>query len=714
MEISTLIAEELRLHEKKIKSTMELLDEGNTVPFISRYRKEATGNLTETEVTAVAEKYSFYKELLSRKEYILQTIEKQGKLTEELRHTIESCFNKNELEDLYLPYKPKRRTKAQMAREMGFEPLAEIILAQRCEQKGADEILAGFVNEEKGITEKEAVLEQALFIVAEAVTHHPEVRKKLRALYIDTALIVSSVKDESADEKGVYMDYYDYSEPLKEIKSHRLLALNRGEKEGILKIETAVDEDRCMAVIREEIPNHREATFFAALLEGMELAYFGYLHPSMATECRSHYTALAEDTAIDVFEKNLKDLLLGSPAHGYTIMGIDPGLRTGSKIAVIDERGKYLGHEVVYTLGEGAEERAYQKIREVITRYGVTLAAVGNGKGSKEIAALVRRLIKDLSGEGAPLHLAIVNESGASIYSASPLAVKEFPGLDVTIRGAISIARRIHDPLAEFVKIDPKSLGVGQYQHDVDQKELKRRLDQVVSSAVNSVGVDVNTASVPLLSYVAGISESNARDIVALRDEKGGFRNRFEIKKVKGVGEKTFEQCIGFLRIRDGENILDSTAIHPEQYPVVEKICQEAGVALEELVRDPRLLDHVDKEEYSRKVGIYTLEDILEELKKPGRDVRAAFEPVPYNDSIQSIDDVEEGMTLPGVITNITNFGMFVDLGIGVSGLCHISRASDRFIKDLNDHFRVGDRYTFRVVSVDRSRERIGLERVTS
>lgn len=714
MEISTLIAEELSLQKKKVQSTMGLLDEGNTVPFISRYRKEATGNLTETEVTAVAEKYSFFKELLARKEYILQTIEKQGQLTEELQSRIDSCFNKNELEDLYLPYKPKRRTKAQMAREMGFEPLSEIILAQRCEEQSADEIILSFANEEKGITERDDILEQALFIVAETVTHHPEVRKKLRSFYIDTALIVSSVKDESADEKGIYMDYYEYNEPLKEIKSHRLLALNRGEKEGILKIEVAVDEDLCMALIRKEVVSRKESTFFAALLEGMELAYFGYLHPSMATECRSHYTALAEDAAIDVFEKNLKDLLLGSPAHGYTIMGIDPGLRTGSKIAVIDERGKYLGHEVVYTLGEGAEERAYEKIKEVIKRYGVTLAAVGNGKGSKEIAALVRRLIKELSGEGALLHLAIVNESGASIYSASPLAVNEFPGLDVTIRGAISIARRIHDPLAEFVKIDPKSLGVGQYQHDVDQKELKRRLDQVVSSAVNSVGVDVNTASVPLLSYVAGISEANAKDIVALRDEKGGFSNRFELKKVKGIGEKTFEQCIGFLRIRNGENILDSTAIHPEQYPVVEKICRETGVALEELVRDPQLLDHVDKEEYSRKVGVYTLEDILEELKKPGRDVRAAFEPVPYNDAIQSIDDLDEGMTLPGVITNITDFGMFVDLGIGVSGLCHISQASDRFIKDLNEHFRVGDRFTFRVLSVDRARERIGLQRVSS
>ena len=713
MEISTLIAEELSLQKKKVQSTMGLLDEGNTVPFISRYRKEATGNLTETEVTAVAEKYSFFKELLARKEYILQTIEKQGQLTEELQSRIDSCFNKNELEDLYLPYKPKRRTKAQMAREMGFEPLSEIILAQRREEQSADEIILSFANEDKGVTQRDDILEQALFIVAEAVTHHPEVRKKLRAFYIDSALITSGVKDEAADEKGVYMDYYEYSEPLKEIKSHRLLALNRGEKEGILKIEVAVDEDRCMALIREEIVMRKEATFFSALQEGMDLAYFGYLHPSMSTECRSHYTALAEDTAIDVFEKNLKDLLLGSPAHGYTIMGIDPGLRTGSKIAVIDERGKYLGHEVVYTLGEGAEERAYKRIKELAGHYGVTLVAVGNGKGSKEIAALVRRLIKESSGKGNALHLAIVNESGASIYSASPLAVKEFPHLDVTIRGAISIARRIHDPLAEFVKIDPKSLGVGQYQHDVDQKELKRRLDQVVSSAVNSVGVDVNTASVPLLSYVAGISEANAKDIVALRDEQGGFRSRFELKAVRGIGAKTFEQCVGFLRIRNGENILDSTAIHPEQYPVVENLCQETGVALDELVRDPRLLDHVDMEQYRQKVGVYTLEDILEELKKPGRDIRAAFEPVPYNDAIQSIEDIEEGMTLPGVITNITNFGMFVDLGIGVSGLCHISQASDRFIKDLNDHFRVGDRFTFCVVSVDRSRERIGLKRVT-
>jgi len=712
MKISTLIAEELKLQEKKIQRTMTLLDEGNTVPFISRYRKEATGNLTETEVTAVAEKYSFYRELLARKEYILQTIEKQGKLTEELQRRIGSCFNKNELEDLYLPYKPKRRTKAQMAREMGFEPLAEIILAQRCEEQSADEIILSFANEEKGVIERDEILEQALFIVAETVTHHPEVRKKLRAFYIDSALITSGVKDEAADEKGVYMDYYDYNEPLKEIKSHRLLALNRGEKEGILKIEVAVDEDLCMALIRKEIVSREESPFFAILLEGMELAYFGYLHPSMATECRSHYTALAEDVAIDVFERNLNDLLLGSPAFGHTIMGIDPGLRTGSKIAVIDERGKYLGHEVIHTLGEGALERAYAVLKRVKEKYDVTLAAVGNGKGSKEIAALIRRLMKEYAGGKKTLHMAIVNESGASIYSASPLAVKEFPGLDVTIRGAVSIARRIHDPLAEFVKIDPKSLGVGQYQHDVDQKELKSRLDRVVSRAVNSVGVDVNTASVPLLSYVAGISETNAKEIVNQRDLKGGFVSRDELTQVKGIGDKTFEQCAGFLRIRNGKNVLDNTAIHPERYAVVEKICDEAGLNIEELSRNPQELDRVDKERYKDEVGAYTLEDILEELKKPGRDVREAFEPVPYNDMVESIDDLSEGMVLPGIITNMTNFGLFVDLGIGISGLCHISQAADRFIKDLSEHFRVGDRHSFQVLSVDRERERVGLKRI--
>ncbi|HDS02883.1 MAG TPA: RNA-binding transcriptional accessory protein [Firmicutes bacterium] len=712
MKISTLIAEELKLQEKKIQSTMALLDEGNTVPFISRYRKEATGNLTETEVTAVAEKYSFFKELLARKEYILQTIEKQGKLTEELQRRIDACFNKNELEDLYLPYKPKRRTKAQMAREMGFEPLAEIILAQKCEEQSAEEIILSFANEEKGVTGRDEILEQALFIVAETVTHHPEVRKKLRAFYIDSALITSGVKDEAADEKGVYMDYYEYNEPLKEIKSHRLLALNRGEKEGILKIEVAVDEDLCMALIRKEIVSREESPFFAILLEGMELAYFGYLHPSMATECRSHYTALAEDVAIDVFERNLNDLLLGSPAFGHTIMGIDPGLRTGSKIAVIDERGKYLAHEVIHTLGEGALERAYAVLKRVKEKYDVTLAAVGNGKGSKEIAALIRRLMKEYAGGNKTLHMAIVNESGASIYSASPLAVKEFPGLDVTIRGAVSIARRIHDPLAEFVKINPKSLGVGQYQHDVDQKELKSRLDRVVSRAVNSVGVDVNSASVPLLSYVAGISETNAKEIVNQRDLKGGFVSRDELTQVKGIGDKTFEQCAGFLRIRNGKNVLDNTAIHPERYSVVEKICAEAGLNIEELSKNPQELERVDKERYKDEVGAYTLEDILEELKKPGRDVREAFEPVPYNDMVESIDDLSEGMVLPGIITNMTNFGLFVDLGIGISGLCHISQAADRFIKDLSEHFRVGDRHSFQVISVDRERERVGLKRI--
>ncbi len=708
MKIAKLIAEETQIELKKVKGTTGLLDEGNTVPFISRYRKEVTGNLTETEVRLVSERYEYFREMSERKAYILQTIEKQEKLTPELQARIDACWDRNELEDLYLPYKPKRRTKAQVARENGFEPLARIILDQEMKEGDKRAVVLEYVNEEKGFTEYEDIIQQALYIVAEEVNHNSDVRRDLRTYYIDHALISSERKDDGADEKGIFLDYYEYSEPMKEIKSHRLLALNRGEKEGVLRIEVVTDEDTSLGIIRNKIVNGA-SLFETELQEGVELAYYAYLHPSLSNEVRSHYTESAEAVAIDVFEKNLSSLLMGSPASDRKIMGIDPGLRTGSKIAVLDTTGKYIESAVIRTLSPRDLAEAEETVEALVKKNAITLAAVGNGKGSKEIAAMVRRIMKRLKGDGLTLDMVIVNESGASIYSASPLAVKEFPDLDVTIRGAISIARRIHDPLSEFVKIDPKSLGVGQYQHDVDQKELKRRLDAVVSSVVNNVGADLNTASVPLLSYISGLSGRNAAEIVAYRDENGGFKLLDELKQVKGVGAKTFEQSAGFLRIRDGENPLDATSIHPEKYGDVLTICETEGYELDSLLNDEAAVAAIDGDKYAGTVGAYTLQDILEELKKPGRDVRSEFEPVPYDDTVESIEDLNEGMVLPGVISNITNFGMFVDLGIGVSGLCHISEAADRFVKDLNDLFKVGDRHDFRVSGVDLKRQRIAL-----
>ncbi len=709
MDINSLIAKDTGLDAKRVGSTVSLLEEGNTVPFISRYRKEVTGNLTETEVRAVSEKYEFFKELQARKEYILQTIEKQERLTDELRNKIDNCYDRNELEDLYLPYKPKRRTKAQVAREAGFEPLAGIILAQELTAGDRQAIALEYANEEKSILSYEDIMEQALYIVAEEINHDSALRRDLRTHYIGEAIISSERKEDSADEKGIFLDYYEYSEPLKEIKSHRLLALNRGEKAGVLRISVDVDEDRVLSIIRKHIKKGNGGLFAEELDEGMELAYFAYLHPSLSNEVRTHYSEEAESVAIDVFERNLDSLLMGSPASDRNIMGIDPGLRTGSKIAILDRTGKYIASAVVKTLSESGLADAESRIRELVDKYGITLAAVGNGKGSKEMAAMVRRIMKSLKSEGRTLDMVIVNESGASIYSASPLAVKEFPDLDVTIRGAISIARRIHDPLSEFVKIDPKSLGVGQYQHDVDQKELKRRLDMVVTSVVNKVGADLNTASVPLLSYISGLSKKNAEEIVAYRDVNGGFNDLSQIRKIKGVGEKTFEQSAGFLRIRGGANPLDATSIHPERYSDVMMICENEGYELDRLLSDEDAVKAIDPSVYAASIGEYTFNDILEELKKPGRDVRSEFEPVPYDDTVESINDLSVGMVLPGVIGNITNFGMFVDLGVGVSGLCHISQAADTFVKDLNDVFRVGDRFDFTVIAVDLERQRISL-----
>ena len=697
------------LPNHKVKSTVELLNEGNTIPFISRYRKEATGNLSETEVRDISERLDFFNELEERKKYILETIEKQGKLTDELRARIEDCRDKNELEDLYLPYKPKRRTKAQIARELGFEPLALLVLAQETLSGNREEIIVSYKNEEKGIVESDDIMEQALYIVAEEINHHADVRKDLREFYIKNAIIETLRKEDGDDEKAVYRDYYDYREPLRVVKSHRLLAVNRGERENILAVSVSVEGTDVTAIISRHIVKNRKHIFSNDLAEGIDLAWNGYLHPSLSNEVRSHYSALAEAEAINVFEKNLQSLLMTSPAPGRMIMGIDPGLRTGSKTVIIDQTGKYITSTVVGTLSERDCANARVTLLKLITEHDVSLVAVGNGKGSKEVSLIVRDIIGQLLKEDKEVHMAIVNESGASIYSASPFAVAEFPDLDVTVRGAISIARRLQDPLSEFVKIDPKSLGVGQYQHDVDQKELKRRLDMVVSIVVNRVGVDLNTASIPLLSYISGVSERIATDIVKYRDEHGNITTRDELTSIKGIGAKTYEQCAGFLRIRNGKNPLDATAIHPERYGLIEKICKEKKVPVQTLLSDSSVLTAVNTDEYKKEVGEFTLADIIEELKKPGRDVRAEFIPAPYSDAVTDIADLQTGMVLDGIINNITKFGMFVDLGIGISGLCHISQCSNKFITDLNEHFNVGERRKFRVVEVDKTRDRIAL-----
>ncbi len=707
MVITNLISNETGIEKSKVKNTCELLDKGNTIPFISRYRKEATGNLKETQIRKIADKLKYYKELQKRKEYILETIDEQGKLTEELEKKIKNCYKKNELEDLYLPYKSKKRTKAEVAKEKGFEPLAKIIINQKTIDKDKYQIVNKYKNEGEGIVEVEDILEQTRYILASYITDNHKVRKNLRKLYDKTGVLATSKKNTEKDKKGIYQDYYDYKEKIDSIKSHRLLAINRAENEKIIKVDLKVDEDEALKLIKQEIVKNEKHIFHEDLIEAIELAYFGYLDPSLENEIRNKYTEEAEATAIDVFEKNLESLLLSAPASNKNIIGVDPGLRTGSKAAIIDKRGKYLDHFVIDSMNDDKIPKNIDIFLNKIKQYNINIIAVGNGKGSKDIVQIVKK-IKKTSKKGPAM--VIVNESGASIYSASDIAVKEFPDLDVTIRGAISIARRVHDPLSEFVKIDPKSLGIGQYQHDVNQTELQRRLNMVVSSVVNRVGVDINTASKYLLSYVSGISDTLAERIIEYRDKNNGIENLKELKNIKGIGPKTFIQCSGFIRIRNGENIFDNTGIHPEKYNIVEKMLKENNIEKSEITEGNKVINEINFSDYIQNLGRYTVEDIKKELKKPGRDIRENFEPVPYSEKIEDIDDLQEGMILAGTINNITNFGMFIDLGIGVNGLCHISKTLDRYVEDLAVHFSVGEWYYFEVINVDKNRERISLK----
>ncbi|TYB31075.1 MAG: S1 RNA-binding domain-containing protein [Candidatus Mcinerneyibacterium aminivorans] len=708
MIIEKLISDELNIENKKVVNTTGLLKDGNTIPFISRYRKEITGNMQETEIREIAERLKYYEELQNRKKYILKTIKNQGKLTNKLKEKIRNCYEKNELEDLYLPYKPKKRTKAEIAKENGFEPLAKIIYRQKEYEKNKNETIFRFKNEDESIVKKDEIIKQVRYILASYINDNHEVRKKLRKLYDLTGVISTKEKKIENDEKGIYRDYYDYKEKINTIKSHRLLAINRAENEKIIKVNLEVDEDEAIDIIKKIIIKNKKHIFHQEMLDAIELAYFGYLHSSLENEIRNKYTEIAESTAIDVFEKNLESLLLSPPASDKNIIGVDPGLRTGSKAAIIDKRGNYLDHFVIDSMNESKFEGNVKIFLNNIEKHNIDIIAIGNGKGSNDIVQIIKS-VKSKLQKSKKIDMVVVNESGASIYSASDTAVKEFPDLDVTIRGAISIARRVHDPLSEFVKIDPKSLGIGQYQHDVDQKELQRRLNVVVSSVVNRVGVDINSSSEHLLSYVSGISDNLAEKIINYRNKNTEIKNREELKNVKGIGPKTYKQCSGFIRIRNGDNILDNTAIHPENYKIVEKILKENCVSKKELLEDKNIVKKIDFDKYKKNVGEYTIEDIKKELKKPGRDIRDDFEPVPYSDKIESIDDLKTNMVIAGTITNITNFGLFIDLGIGVNGLCHISQTIDKYVEDLSDYFSVGEWHYFKVLEIDSKRERISL-----
>ncbi len=703
------IAGTLQIPLKALVATIELLDEGSTVPFIARYRKESTGNLDEVQIRAIEEKLLYFRELMSRKETILASIQEQGKLTGELKARIDQTLDKSELEDLYLPFKPKRRTKAMIAREKGLEPLADYLWNQKPTGTPLETFAASFVAAEKGVASTEDALEGARYILAETISDNADIRKLLRHAMSEEGVIVSKKKADAVDEQQKFKMYYDYREPAKQIPSHRMLAIRRGEAENVLYFVLELEPQRPLDLIASKI--HKQPGDWTPQLNlAAEDAWKRLLNSSITSEVRLALKQRADADAIQVFRENLQNLLLAPPAGQLAVLGLDPGIRTGCKIAVVDDTGKFLGHDVIYPFQPKNDiAGAERTLKALIERYNVRAIAIGNGTASRETDAFVRDFLKQ---QGlSSLLCVMVNESGASIYSASEIARQEFPDLDLTVRGAISIARRLQDPLAELVKLDPKSIGVGQYQHDVDQNHLHKSLETVIESCVNRVGVDLNTASWALLRYVAGVNERTAQKIVEFRNEHGRFRSRVQLTAVPGIGPKTFEQAAGFLRIRHGDQPLDITAVHPESYPVVERIAKSLNVPIEQLIEQPALLEKLDKSGLA--AGVYTLNDILEELRKPGRDPRETFLTPSFQDNVKEIGDLQPGMTLEGIVTNVTKFGAFVDVGVHQDGLVHISELSDRYIKEPSDVVKVGQIVKVHVLGADAKSKRIALSMKT-
>jgi len=704
-EILLHVSQQLNLPLRGLVAVIELLDEGGTVPFIARYRKEATGNLDEVQIRAIEEQLAYFRELVSRKATVLETIASQGKLTDELKARIEATLDRNVLEDLYLPYKPKRRTKATIAREQGLEPLADYLWEQQPREVSLAEFAATFVNEEKGVASVEAALEGARHIVAERISEDADLRKMLRQWVFDEGVVTSRKAADAIDEQEKFKMYYDYREPVKTIPSHRMLAIRRGETENVLFFLIETDAERASSMLRSRVLKAK-GDWTPQLELAIDDSWSRLLNSSIQAEIRLELKRRSDAEAIQVFRENLHNLLLAPPAGPIAVLGIDPGLRTGCKVAVVDETGKFLAHDVIYPhTGKGNADTAKATLRQMLSGHHCRAIAIGNGTASRETLTLVREFLQEEKLND--VFTVTVSESGASVYSASDLARQEFPDLDLTVRGAISIARRLQDPLAELVKVDPKAIGVGQYQHDVDQRQLQESLGQVIESCVNRVGVDLNTASWALLRYVAGITERTALNIIAHRDQHGRFVSREQLKKVTGVGPKTFEQAAGFLRIRGGDNPLDSTAVHPESYALVEEIARLAASPIDNIIRQPKLLEKVDRSQL--KAGTFTLQDILDELRKPGRDPRDKFVAPSFLESVHEISDLEPGMVLEGVVTNVTRFGAFVDVGVHQDGLVHISELSNKFIKDPSEAVKAGQIVKVKVLSADARTKRVSL-----
>ena len=686
-------------------AVIELLDDGGTVPFIARYRKEATGNLDEVQILDIEDKLAYFRDLMERRETILASIADQGKLTDELKARIDATLDKSELEDLYLPYKPKRRTKATIAREKGLEPLAQYLWAQQNTAEQLEAFAARFVNAELGVASVDEALEGARHIVAEWISEDADLRKILRQLVFDEGIVVSRKAMDAVDEQEKFKMYYEYKEPVKTIPSHRMLAIRRGEGEHVLYFLIEVESERAVAIVQKQILRNR-GDWTRQLELAIDDAWKRLLNASIQGEIRLELKRRSDTEAIKVFRDNLYNLLLAPPAGPISVLGIDPGLRTGCKVAVVDETGKLLAHDVLYlhTSKRGNDEAA-PKLEALLRKHNVRAIAIGNGTAGRETDAFVRDFLKEKGIDG--IFSVTVSESGASVYSASAVARQEFPDLDLTVRGAISIARRLQDPLSELVKVDPKSIGVGQYQHDVDQRQLQESLETVIESCVNKVGVDLNTSSWTLLRFVAGITERTALNIVSHRNEKGSFRSRAQVLQVAGIGPKTFEQAAGFLRIRNGDNPLDMTAVHPESYPVVEQMAGLLHTSVKQLIEQPQLLEQVDRKQLS--AGTYTVADILTELRKPGRDPRDTFVAPSFRDEVRELADVQPGMVLEGVVTNVTKFGAFVDVGVHQDGLVHISELSNRYIKEPSEAVKTGQIVKVKVISVDAKAKRIAL-----
>ena len=698
-----MISAALKLPEHRVNNTLKLLQGGATIPFISRYRKEATGGLDEVQIGEIQAAYGKFAELAKRKETVLSAIEGQEKLTDELRSRISNCWNAAELEDIYLPFKPKRKTRAEIARQKGLEPLAALILLQR--ENRLMEKARNFVKGD--VADEEDALKGARDILAEHFSEDERARSMVRSAFSREAVIVAkAVKGKETDEAAAkYRDYFDFCEPLKKCTSHRLLAVRRGEAEGVLRVSVSPDDERCVEKLQRMFV-HGCNECAAQVAEAAADAYKRLIKPGIETEFAAQSKEKADEEAIRVFAGNLRQLLLAPPLGQKRVMGIDPGYRTGCKVVCLDAQGALLHNEAIYPHPPKSEyQQAARKLVKLVEQYKIEAIAVGNGTASRETEQFVANLRFDRE-----VQVFVVSEDGASVYSASKLAREEFPDYDVTVRGAVSIARRLMDPLAELVKIDAKSIGVGQYQHDVDQAKLKASLDQTVESCVNLVGVNVNTASKHLLTYVSGLGPALAQNIVDYRTANGPFRSRKELLGVPRMGAKAFEQCAGFLRIPHAENPLDNSAVHPESYPIVERMAEDMGCSVADLIKDKELRARIKVENYvAGEVGLPTLNDIMQELDKPGRDPRQKIQAFAFDKNIRSIGDLQEGMELPGIVTNITNFGCFVDIGIKENGLVHISQLADRFVSDPSSVVGIHQHVRVKVLGIDRERKRIQL-----